>query len=480
MNRKFNNFKKLVTSILFSASFILASCGKTSEASGKTIIFWHTFGQDIQNVVQNKIEDFEAIYESQTGEDITIEFEYQGGYDEILDKVSKGFAIGNTPTIAVAYPDHVAEYLALEEDSDRQWVYNLDDFFTDPEIGFSAQKELNPSLKGEEDFVPSFIEEGKQYVKDGTYSLPLMKSSEVLLYNQDLLVRVMKDYDPTVVDIEEYMNTITWDEFMDLLRFISKNLSTYGSGLITPMVYDSDANLFIGQSYQRNIPYVSMSGGKGSIDFNNEQAKAMVEELKGYYDEGLFLTKGTNNNEYGSDTFVNMECIFTVGSTGGAGYNDPGAAGFNVGIAKVPSSSTSEEYNKYVSQGVTLTLLKNNSLSNEVNDERAKIGWQLMKYLTNEENNIDICLASNGYAPVRESCYTNEVYASYLEESDFMPRCANIVANEINGNYFNYPVFRGTATAREQVGGIITQVFLGQETIDEAFDRAEQLTNISM
>ena len=61
-----------------------------------------------------------------------------------------------------------------------------------------------------------------------------------------------------------------------------------------------------------------------------------------------------------------------------------------------------------------------------------------------------------------------------------MPRCANVVANEINGNYFNYPVFKGTAAAREQVGGLITQVFLGNETIDQAFDKAENQTKLEM
>ena len=61
-----------------------------------------------------------------------------------------------------------------------------------------------------------------------------------------------------------------------------------------------------------------------------------------------------------------------------------------------------------------------------------------------------------------------------------MPRCANVVANEINGNYFNYPVFKGTARARDNVGGIITQVFLGQKDIDKAFADAESDANIGM
>lgn len=479
---KHSRFTKLFGGILLSASFLVTACGGGDNGGdANRIIFWHTFGQDIANTVQNKIDEFEEIYEEANNVDIQIDFEYRGGYDEMLDAVSKGFGVGNVPTIAVAYPDHVADYLSLETNSSK-WVYDLEPFFNDSEIGFDKQEEFNPSLKGTDDFVPSFLDEGQHYIKEGTYSLPLMKSSEVLLYNTELLTLVLRDYlDGKIVNVDDYMNSISWDKFMDLLKFTADNLNKYGDGLITPMVYDSDANLFIGQSFQREIPYVSMENGVGSIDFNNPQAKAMVQELKDCYDQGLFLTKGTNDNEYGSNTFTNMECIFTVGSTGGAGYNDPGTAGgFEVGIAKVPSAAKDEEHTKYVSQGVTLTMLRNNSLSAEVNDARARIAWQLMKYLTSEEVNIDICMSSNGYAPVRESCYTNEVYASYLEESDFMPRCAKVVAEEINGNYFNYPVFKGTATARDQVGGIITQVLLGEKDIDKAFADAEEQTNIAM
>lgn len=479
-NKKINKF---IGGVLLCGSFLISSCGGVGQQEGdpNTIYFWHTFGQDIESSVIDLCEDFEILYEEEYGTDINIELDYQGSYDDILDKVNKSFKAGNTPTIAVAYPDHVADYLALESGS-NQYVYNLEEFFDDPDIGFGASEVFNPSLKGVEDFVPSFLEEGQNYTKEGTYSLPFMKSSEVLLYNVPLLENVMSQYDPSVTDVNEFMNNITWDEFIELLRFISKDLNKFGNQLISPFIYDSDANLFISQCYQQGIPFVSMDeNGKGSIDFNNDKAKAMVSELKGYYDEGLFITKGTNEGKYGSDCFIKNECIFTVGSTGGAGYNDPGTIGnFEVGISKVPSNAIDKDHEKYVSQGVTLTILKNNKFSDEVNDSRARIAWQLMTYLTSELNNISVCLSSNGYAPVRESCYTNEVYAEYLEGEDFMPRCANVVANEINGNYFNYPVFKGTAAAREQVGGLITQVFLGNETIDQAFDKAENQTKLEM
>ena len=201
---KKTGFSKILGGFLLSASFLITACGNSGgDTNPNKITFWHTFGQDIQIVMQNKIDQFEEIYERETGEKIEVEMAYQGGYDEILDKVSKGFAVGNTPTIAVAYPDHVADYISLES-GDTQWVYNLDDFMNDPEIGFDKQEYFNPSLKGADDFVPSFIEEGQQYVKKGTYSLPLMKSSEVLLYNQELLAVVLADYDENINNIAEY------------------------------------------------------------------------------------------------------------------------------------------------------------------------------------------------------------------------------------------------------------------------------------
>ena len=475
-----NNFTKFMVMTLMSASFLATSCGNTQDGDPNTIVFWHTFGDSIEAIVERKIAQFEEVYEKENNVDIKIDFAYQGGYDEILDKTTKSFTSGSVPTIAVAYPDHVANYLAIDETKD--YVYNLEPFFNDPEIGFGAQESFNPSLKGVDDFVPSFLEEGQNYIKEGTYSLPLMKSSEILLYNVSKATMLIRAYDSSVTNVQDYINSLDWNEFMDLCEFATNNLTQYGDALKTPLIYDSDANLYISQSYQRDIPYLSLNNGKGGIDFNNDEAKALVTELKSNYDKGLFLTKGTNNDEYGSDSFTREECIFTVGSTGGAGYNDPASfSGFEVGVAKVPSAGMDEAHNKYVSQGVTLTILKNPRYSDEVNDQRAKIAWQLMEYLTNEENNIDICLSSNGYAPVRESSYENEVYLDFMnEEDDFMAKCARTVAYEINGNYFNYPVFQGSARARDEVGGIITQVLLDEKTVEQAFDDAYNQTLINM
>lgn len=467
----------LLMSISLLGMISFSSCGNNSDSDTLTIHFWHTFGQETQNSLTPKINEFEKLVLEKTGTKIDLVMDYQGGYDDIKNKVIRGFSSGDTPTIAVAYPDHVAEYLS-NETYDGEYVVNLEDYMNDATVGFSGEEYLNPTGLGSSDFVESFLEEGQGYVKKGTYSLPFMKSTEVLFYDESNVFRLLQDYDSSIANKEEYLNNLTFDKFMDILRFAKKNLSDYGTELIVPLIYDSDANLYITDSYQNDIPYVSVNDGKGSCDFVNEKAKSMVSKLKGYYDEGLFLTKGTNNNEYGSNKFTASQCLFSIGSSGGAGYNDPGAASFRVGIAKVPSFNKDNE--KYVSQGPTLTLLNSRSIDSEFNKKRVEYGWKFIKYITNTQNSSDLCIDSNGYIPVRKSSFETEDYVSYLAEDDFLPRCGNVVYKEINGNYLNYPVFKGTATARNEVGGIITQVFLDKKNVEDAFKDANNNTLIAM
>lgn len=464
----------------------LASLTSCNSKGDDTIHFWHTFGKEIQTVLQSKISSFTKLIKEQEGVDISISLEYQGGYDDIVSKVTKSFTSGDTPTIAVAYPDHVATY--LDNSGNRDYVVKLDDFINDSEVGIGKETYLEPNGLGKDDFVDVFMEEGQNYIKEGTYSLPLMKSTEMMLYNKDIVTQVLQDMG-LQVNIETYMKNLTWDQFMAIIDYANEHKSSYWQESsevkyddIKMLFYDSDSNLFISQCYQRNIPFISMENGVGSIDFVNDEAKDMVKELKTMYDAGKLFTKGTNKGEYGSDYFTSNKCLFVVGSTGGTGYNDPGE-NFNVGVCKFPVYKTAEntDYARYVSQGVTLTLLNNYGISSDKNDTKVKYAWKFLKYITNTENNIDICLSSQGYIPVRESAYTNEDYRSYLNETDFMSVCAKMVIDEIDGAYFNYPVFKGSDAARDYVGSIVTDYLKGaQEDLDVAFETALNNTKLKM
>ena len=117
--------KKLLSFVLvFAALFTVVGCGnKEPEQQGGTqgmqtllnlseaelkslsaeVTFWHAMGQSNQVVIDKIIKVFNEIYPN-----IKVTHSSQGGYTDLRDKISKGIRIGNKPTIAQVYPDHVS------------------------------------------------------------------------------------------------------------------------------------------------------------------------------------------------------------------------------------------------------------------------------------------------------------------------------------------------------------------------------------
>ena len=460
----------------------LAGCGSTFN--GLTINFWHTFGKTPADAIQAKAELFAKLVKENEGVDVRIQFTYKGAYSDMVGLVNKSFASGETPTIAVAYPDHVADYFAAES-TPGQYVVDMSRLANDPEIGFGKEAWLGDT-KGAEDFVQAFYEEGTSYSREGLYSLPYMKSSEVMFYNKQLIKKAMteigSDY-TSDAEIEEYLSEISWDDFMDLCQEIvdANEQGQIAADLLAPAFYDSDGNLIISKIFQNNIGYASISeNGKGVIDFNGvasatftpseAQTKnyndliALMEEMKGQYDNGLFVTKGAYG-EYGSNNFVAQKTIFSIGSSGGAGYNFPSTKTFDVGIVKVPASNNNP---LYVSQGPSLCLF-NNSVSN--NDELVKYAWKFLKYITNPDVNAELCVnGSEGYIPVRQSAYETKLFVDFMKNGENYAKTADTVIHGINGDYFNAKVFQGSAALREYTAAALADTLLGKKSAKDALD----------
>ncbi|MCR4561835.1 MAG: extracellular solute-binding protein [Bacilli bacterium] len=468
-----------------------AASSSSSEASSSaapssdvSFSFWHTFGQGNTEALQNNALEFSRIIKERDGVNLTINIEYQGGYSDILDKVNKSFNTGLTPTMAVAYPDHVADYLRV---ADGKYVYNLEDYFKDAEIGFGKQEELGDksgtATYGYDDFYEAFIEEGTQYVKAGTYSMPFMKSSEVLFYNVEAVKNAMKIYKPEIESddaIEEFIANMTWDELFEICDVARENKDKVLNTIERPFFYDSDSNLFISKMFQNEIPYSSIGNdGKGKIDFETGEARAeaeeMVSEIKAQYDRGNLNTKGVDGG-YGSTAFTDGKCIFTVGSSGGAGYNNVTGGSFHVGVCKVPASNDNP---LYVTQGPTLTFLRNPGKSDAENDLRMKYAWQFAKFITNPAINVMQCVyGSEGYFPVRYSAVTSSAYQEFLKEKTIYSDAAKVLIDDIDGNYLNTAIFPGSAELRDQCEGIIKLVLTDKKDVTTAFTDAIAQTKL--
>lgn len=461
--------KKLLIKGLVAASVIaLSGLTLTSCGGDEGITFWHTMGQQNQKTLNRIIEEFNKI---EGNGSIKIKHTAQGDYDGLYDKLIKAIPAKTTPVMAFCYPDHVADYL------DAGAVVNLDTLMTDPEIGYTSTGK-DPSSEGYDvnedanDFIPAFLKEGQEYAVEGTYSLPFSKSTEVMFYNETYLKKNgFVDADGNAIVPTKWENEEDPNDYTAMIN-LCRAIKAKDSKIKNPLGYDSDDNMYITLSKQLDIPYTSINEeGVGSFDFENQQAKDMVAKVKGWYDEGLIKTKGTiEGNSYTSTLFKNEQLIFSIGSTGGTSYNVPnkdsdGIADFEAQVAPIP---TYGEDVSCISQGPSICFFKNAKIS----EEDTKMAFKFYKFLTNSANSAAYSILT-GYEPVRASSFNTEEYQSHLnkETPDLFTKVANITVT-LQDNYFTSPAFVGSATARPQVGGIITQVCLNNKTIDKAFNDA--------
>ena len=132
-------FSKLLLGLVSCLS--LASCGGPTD-SGTTsvggtqgkinVYFWTTTGAQLEEQIESYATQFEKYIKQYEGVDVDIIIQNQGGYDEIKSQITTGLGSNNIPTIAVAYPDHVASYLADKPGS----VVNLADYINSDNLGF--------------------------------------------------------------------------------------------------------------------------------------------------------------------------------------------------------------------------------------------------------------------------------------------------------------------------------------------------------
>ena len=397
----------------------LAGCnGGGNNNSGKVVVkFWHTFGQKPEAALKSKIENFVKLVKENEGVDVEVELSYQGAYKDMPSKVKTGIATGDQPTIAVAYPDHVADYLAFEADEPGKYVVNFDKFLKDSAVTFGTEAYYGDTMP-ESDMVKSYMDEGRSLQREGSYLIPLMKSTEIMTYNLTAVKTAMSFAYPDVpVDrVAEFMKTITWEQLINIARAAYDHKDQISTKLEYPIYYDSDSNLFITELYQNKIGYSSIgSDGKGRIDFeeteNLAKAKTIIGNLKQAHDDHLLTTQGVEGT-YASNAFKEVKTLFSIGSTGGTGYTIPDAGQFETAFAKVP---TMGEQVAYISQGPSVCMLNNPSLEKADNEAAIKYGWKLIKYLTSKQVNVSLCVnGSEGYSPVRTSCYTTETYSDFL------------------------------------------------------------------
>jgi len=404
------------------------------------IIFWHTYGETKSGLLMQYISDFEDLYPN-----ITITPEFQGGYDDIRDNTIYAISSGETPTLLVGYPDHIAGYL------NGNAVVPLDDFIKHPTWGIDLT-----------DFIDSYLDENRQYVGGYMFSLPYSKSTEMMVFNKTKLEALGQTV-PTD-------RPLTFDEVEDLAEVMVGSGPNQCEYLLN---YDSSANFFINMVRQFDGGYTNAAG---DILVDDPKTIEMLEYVQSLFEVKTLSLPLAWNVGYGSDIFKAQQVCMTVGSTAGISYNIPADESFEIGVAPIPQYD--ENHLSAVQQGPNIAIMSFTS------DEQRLAAWIFITYITNAENTAAWSM-DTGYLPVRYSAYDSDVYKEFLINPDpdyiYESMTANAAMLQLAYNRYD-PAFAGTATstttssgARLQAGIVMEAIFAGSDIQDAIEDMLYQL-----
>ncbi len=427
------------------------------------------------------------------------------GYDGLKDKIVEGIAVNNYADMAVLYPDAIGTLINYNV------VTQLDDYMNNTEYGFTADDI--------DDIAPAYIEEGKKYSVEGTYSLPFCKSTEAMFYNKGILVGLdLSAYDATINEgkalSETYLNNLTWDELFDKLcpalvahneaadsdHKILQDNATYSKAVLG---YDSDDNLFITLAEQYGYGYTSVDAvtGEGKLLFNVDDIdsdgdgkndtngmKELLKKFKKAYDKGYIITKGSSNGgNYTNYSFTAGSALFSIGSTGGAKYQRSDT--LDTGVANIPQAPKGDGHKSAViSQGPSICLLSHKDAN------KSLASWLFYKHMVTTKNSLKWSLDTD-YAPIRYSAMESNEYLDASSETDtelysldrLKARVRTYVASsDVSSSLYTSPVFKGSDAARTQVGSLVTTLFktdaekFTDELVNTEFAKAENTVKTKM
>jgi multiple sugar transport system substrate-binding protein len=412
-----------------------------------TITFWHVYGEDKSALLDELIADFEELHPN-----VTIDSLSQGSYTDIRNFTNNAISSGGElPTIVIGYPDHVTEYLKGDA------VIPLDDFIKSETWGVDL-----------DDFIDSYLEENSQYRNGLYYSFPYSKSTEMMVYNKDIIEYHAAAIEAALGEPFPTERPLTWAE-LDLLRpiLVDPNWTAGDDTSCKYLInYDSEDNFFINNVRMWQGGYTNSDG---DILIQNANTIAMLNYVKERFQNNTMVVPVKwEGADYGSDYFIDGEVCMSVGSTAGINYNIPSDGSFEVGVTPIPQYDP--ENMSAVQQGPNILIMKKTS------DAERLVAWEFIKYLINPVNTARWAM-DTGYLPVRYSGYDSEVYQEFLLIDDindsqyYFAKAAYAASLQREYQAFD-PAFAGAYTSSDarEAADVAMKALYGVYTVTEVVE----------
>ena len=432
--------KKLTASVLAAASVLSMSTGMAfadettaevpeiemadaSEVDGTTISFWHSMGGVNGQAIDTLVQKFND--ENEYG--ITVEAEYQGSYDDALNKL-KSAQIGNMGADLVQVYEIGTRFMI-----ESGWIVPMQSMVNADEYDTSV---LEPNLAA------------YYTINDMLYSMPFNSSTPLMYYNKDM-------FDAAGI-------TKIPDSLEAIAQIGDKLLDSGAQEVMSLGIYGWFFEQFIGK---QGLEYANNGNGRTeaatAVAFDENGAAAnILNEWKNLYDLGYAPNVG-KGGDAGLADFSAGKSAITLGSTASLKQILQDVDGkFEVGTAYFPKVKSTDEGGVSIG-GASLWALDNND------PKKLRATWEFVKFLISPESQA-FWNAETGYFPVNVDAHDEDVFKENIEK---YPQ----FETAIDQLHDSAPQYAGAllsvfSEARAIVESEIESMLNGNETVDEAVD----------
>ena len=394
-----------------------------SEVDGTTISFWHSMGGVNGQAIDTLVQKFND--ENEYG--ITVEAEYQGSYDDALNKL-KSAQIGNMGADLVQVYEIGTRFMI-----ESGWIVPMQSMVNADEYDTSV---LEPNLAA---YSP---------LNNLLFSMPFNSSTPLMYYNKDM-------FDAAgITEIPDSLEAIA--EVGDKL------LDGGAQEVMSLGIYGWFFEQFIGK---QGLEYANNGNGRTeaatAVAFDENGAAAnILTEWKNLYDLGYAPNVG-KGGDAGLADFSAGKSAITLGSTASLKQILQDVNGkFEVGTAYFPKVKSTDEGGVSIG-GASLWALDNND------PKKLRATWEFVKFLISPESQA-FWNAETGYFPVNVDAHDEDVFKENIAK---YPQ----FETAIDQLHDSAPQYAGAllsvfSEARAIVESEIESMLNGNETVDEAVD----------
>ncbi|BFH62276.1 ABC transporter substrate-binding protein [Paenibacillus azoreducens] len=374
--------KKSLAMLLLSCMMLVASgCGSSgSEAKEETttataaeapkkqeepvkVVWWHSMSGNVGKAAQQLVDEFNAEHK-----DIVVQAEYQGTYDESLNKLKASLGADSGPSLIQVYEIGSRFMIDSKAITPMQQFIDADHYDT---------SSLEPNILN-------------YYTFDGKlYSMPFNTSNPILYYNKDAF---------KAAGLDPEKPPATYEEVAEAAKKLTKSGQAGGSlaiyGWFMEQLFANQGAELVDNGNGRTKPATS------SLLASDAGVKTL-DWWKKMIDDKSMLNLGRKTDDT-SKAFAAGQIAMTLDSTASLRNIVQSAEGkFEVGTGFLPKADAT------VKGGVIVGGASNWILNNRPEAEQ-KAAWEFIKFLAEPKSQAEWHI-NTGYFPITQKAYDEQM-----------------------------------------------------------------------